>query len=136
MTAGRAKAAGVRSTRQRAAIVDTLRRASGFKTPQELHLDLIESGARVGLATVYRNLQALAEIGGVDVLHTGDGDAMYRLCEVDDHHHHLVCRACGVSVEVVAAEVERWADRIGRRHGFADVTHTVEIFGVCAACSP
>src|SRR5919106_1643869 len=130
-TVRRDKAAGVRSTRQRGAIVDALRRSSGFKTPQGLHMDLIGTGTRVGLATVYRNLQSLVDAGEVDVLHTGEGEAMYRLCGAVDHHHHLVCRRCGLSVEIVAEEVEAWADRVGRRHGFADVTHTVEILGLC-----
>jgi Fur family ferric uptake transcriptional regulator len=98
-------------------------------------MDLIGTGTRVGLATVYRNLQSLVDAGEVDVLHTGEGEAMYRLCEADDHHHHLVCRRCGHSVELVADDVEAWADRVGRRHGFADVTHTVEIFGLCSDCS-
>jgi Fur family transcriptional regulator, ferric uptake regulator len=134
-TARREKAAGVRSTRQRAAIVDALRKASGFKTPQGLHMDMVGAGESVGLATVYRNLQTLVEAGEVDVLHTGMGEAMYRLCEADDHHHHLVCRRCGLSVEIVADDVEEWADGMGRRHGFADVTHTVEIFGLCERCA-
>jgi Fur family ferric uptake transcriptional regulator len=132
----REKAAGLRSTRQRASIVSALRTASGFKTAQELHRDLLRRGERVGLATVYRNLQALTETEEVDAIQTGVGETMYRLCEEGDHHHHLVCRRCGLSVEVVAEEVEAWAHRVGKRHGFENVTHTAEIFGLCSNCSP
>lgn len=135
MTTRREKAGGVRSTRQRAIITDALRRSSRFVTAQRLHLSLMQSGAIVGLSTVYRNLQALAEAGEVDILQTDRGETMYRLCDADTHHHHLVCRDCGYSVEVTAQDVEVWAEDVARRHGFGDVTHTAEIFGVCKTCS-
>ena len=131
----REKAAGTRSTRQRASIVDALRGASGFKTAQELHRDLLGGGERVGLATVYRNLQALADTGEVDVLHSDIGESMFRLCNESDHHHHLVCRNCGLSVEITAEEVESWAARVAEHHGFQELSHTVEIFGLCRNCS-
>jgi Fur family transcriptional regulator, ferric uptake regulator len=134
-SAPKEKAAGQRSTRQRAAIVSALRKSSGFKTVQGLHLDMLREGERVGLATVYRNLQALANAGDVDILYTDVGETMFRLCEAADHHHHLVCRGCGHSVEVKAEEVESWAARVARRHGFKQMTHTVEIFGLCGQCS-
>jgi len=131
----RDRAAGVRSTRQRAAIIAALREASGFRTAQALHVEMLRGSERVGLATVYRNLQALAGSGEVDVVANEAGEAMYRLCEARDHHHHLVCRACGRSEEVAAKEIESWATRVARTHGFNDVTHTAELFGLCGDCS-
>lgn len=130
----RERAAGQRSTRQRAAITDALRAAAGFKSAQELHRDLIRTGDGVGLATVYRNLQALVDAGEIDAVHTASGETMFRLCDADDHHHHLVCRSCRRSVEVHADEVETWAARVARRHGFKQPSHTVEIFGLCGDC--
>lgn len=135
MTTPREKGAGARSTRQRAAIIRALRDAEGFKTAQDLHLEMLRAGDRVGLATVYRNLQSLAETGEVDVLQNEGGEAMFRLCGATGHHHHLVCRRCGRSEETTAREVETWAARVARRHGFNDVTHTAEIFGLCGDCS-
>ena len=88
----------------------------------------------VGLATVYRTLQALADDGEVDVLRTDDGEAVYRRC-CTGHHHHLVCRACGRTVEVEGPTVERWADTVAAEHGFTDVRHTLEIVGTCADCA-
>jgi Fur family ferric uptake transcriptional regulator len=129
------RAAGLRSTRQRAAIISALRKAAGFKTAQGLHLELLRTGERVALATVYRNLQALAQSGDLDVLQNEVGEAMFRLCDETDHHHHLVCRECGRSEEITAQEVESWAARVARRHGFNDVTHTAEVFGLCGDCS-
>ena len=124
-----------RSTKQRAAIKEALEAAAGFRSAQELHDDLKAQGRRVGLTTVYRNLQALAQAGQVDVLRAGDGEVIYRRCESGEHHHHLVCTECGTSVEVASDEIERWADRVAQSHGFTPVEHTAEVFGICATCS-
>ncbi|MDP9435604.1 MAG: transcriptional repressor [Actinomycetota bacterium] len=124
-----------RATRQRAAVAEALARAERFKSAQELHDDLRGEGASVGLTTVYRHLQALAEAGQVDVLRTGDGEARYRACPTEEHHHHLVCRRCGRAVEVAGPAVERWAAAVADEHGFTDVTHAVEVFGVCGQCA-
>jgi Fur family ferric uptake transcriptional regulator len=92
-------------------------------------------GDSVGLTTVYRTLQSLADAGEVDVLRTDEGESVYRRCQSDDHHHHLVCRRCGKAVEVEGPAVETWADSIAAEHGFVDVGHTVEIFGTCGECA-
>lgn len=131
----REKASGLRSTKQRAAIIDALRRAKGFKSPQNLHQQMLRGGKRVALATVYRNLQSMAEGGEVDVLQTDVGETVFRLCEGEGHHHHIVCRECGLSVEIEAEEIETWASSIARDHGFKEVTHTAEIFGLCQSCA-
>ncbi len=124
-----------RATRQRAAVAAALDAVSDFRSAQELHDLLKQRGENVGLTTVYRTLQTLAESGEVDVLRTGDGESIYRRCS-GGHHHHLVCRICGRTVEVEGPAVERWADKVAAEHGFTEVSHTVEIFGRCADCSP
>ena len=125
----------MRTTRQRSAIVDALDSAPGFRSAQELHDELKRSGASVGLTTVYRTLQALARSGEVDALLRDDGETIYRRCGSDEHHHHLVCRDCGTSVELANDEVEAWAAGAARRHGFTQVTHTAELYGLCGGCS-
>ncbi|MDH6227062.1 Fur family transcriptional regulator [Streptomyces sp. MJP52] len=124
-----------RSTRQRAAVAQALDEVNGFRSAQELHDMLRHRGDSVGLTTVYRTLQSLADAGEVDVLRTSEGESVYRRCASEEHHHHLVCRGCGKAVEVEGPAVERWADAIASEHGFVDVDHTVEIFGTCAACA-
>jgi Fur family ferric uptake transcriptional regulator len=123
-----------KATRQRAAIDAALDRAEGFRSAQELYDELRRAGRRVGLTTVYRTLQDLAEAGEIDVLNGSEGEAIYRRCERGGHHHHLVCRSCGRSVEVDVPEVEAWARTVARRHGFTSITHTVEVFGLCRSC--
>ncbi|MFK8909102.1 Fur family transcriptional regulator [Streptomyces sp. YS-3] len=124
-----------RSTKQRAAVAAALDQVDEFRSAQELHDMLRHRGDSVGLTTVYRTLQSLADAGEVDVLRTSDGEAVYRRCSSGDHHHHLVCRMCGKAVEVEGPAVEKWADAIAEQHGFVNVAHTVEIFGTCAECA-
>lgn len=123
-----------RRTKQRAAVEDILNGTDDFRTAQQLHADLRAAGADVGLTTVYRNLAQMAEASEVDVLLGEDGETRYRACSAS-HHHHLVCRSCGYTVEVTANAVERWARRVAEQNGFTDVSHTVEIIGLCDTCS-
>jgi Fur family transcriptional regulator, ferric uptake regulator len=124
-----------RTTPQRVAILNALSDADAFLTTQEIHDRLRADGKRVGLATVYRTLQALASNGILDALRNDEGEAIYRRCATPDHHHHLVCRSCGRSVEIASDAVETWASRTARRHGYTSVTHTVEVYGLCRECS-
>ncbi|MCV7202317.1 transcriptional repressor [Mycolicibacterium peregrinum] len=123
----------VRSTRQRAAIADLLNETDGFRSAQELHDELRRRGQGIGLTTVYRTLQSMANTGNVDTLRTDTGESVYRRCS-EDHHHHLVCRVCGATVEISGGQVESWAADVAREHGFSDVSHTIEIFGMCRGC--
>ena len=131
MTAARAQ----RSTRQRAAVSAMLDVLSEFRSAQEIHEELRRTGDGIGLTTVYRTLQTLADAGEVDVLRTGSGEAVYRRCTTADHHHHLVCRSCGLTVEIDGPAVETWAKRVAEQHGFSELSHTAEIFGLCSSCS-
>ncbi|HMA47574.1 MAG TPA: transcriptional repressor [Frankiaceae bacterium] len=124
-----------RATRQGDAVLAALAAADGFTSAQDLHARLRQRGEPVGLTTVYRHLQVLADNGEVDALRTGDGETVYRRCGTAGHHHHLVCRVCGRTVEVAGPEVEAWTERVAATEGFTDVAHTVEIYGTCASCS-
>lgn len=125
---------GARSTKQREALVHVLEEVDGFRTAQQLHARLVERGDKVGIATVYRSLQLLADADLVDIIHSEDGEASYRRCSTR-HHHHLVCRVCGRAVEAQAPAVETWVDAMAAEHGFSDVSHDLEIFGTCSDCS-
>ncbi len=123
----------VRSTRQRAAIATLLETLDEFRSAQELHDELRRRGENIGLTTVYRTLQSMAAAGMVDTLRTDTGESVYRRCS-EHHHHHLVCRSCGSTIEVGDHEVEQWAEAVAAKHGYSDVSHTIEIFGTCADC--
>lgn len=123
----------LRPTRQRRAITEALQGAADFQSAQDIHDSLRQAGEKVGLATVYRTLQAMAEAGEVDVLQGPSGESSYRRCSTD-HHHHLVCRSCGRTVEVTGPAVEKWAEAVAREHAYAEVSHSLELFGICAEC--
>lgn len=123
----------LRPTKQRRAVIDAMASFDDFRSAQEIHDLLARRGETVGLATVYRTLQRLADAGEVDLLRTEGGETIYRRCS-DSHHHHLVCRSCGATVEVEGPTVERWTRAIADEHGFADVSHSLEIFGTCPDC--
>jgi Fur family transcriptional regulator, ferric uptake regulator len=126
-----------RATRQGGAVRDALSTAGGFRSAQDVYAALRSQGEAVGLSTVYRHLQSFADAGLVDVIHTPDGEATDRYCGEPGagHHHHLVCRDCGRTVEVEGPAIERWTDQVAAEHGFTDVQHQLEIFGRCASCA-
>jgi Fur family ferric uptake transcriptional regulator len=127
-----------RSTTQGAAVQQALVEQDGFRSAQEIYAALRASGHKIGLSTVYRHLQAFTERGLSDAIYNADGETTYRFCgesAAQHHHHHLVCRSCGRAEEVEGRAVERWAEETARRFGYVEVDHTVEVFGICEACS-
>ncbi len=121
-------------TGPRQAILDVLRRHQSPLSNKEIHAALGKESC--DLATVYRNLNTLEEMRLVRRFDLGDGVARFELlAEGDDgHHHHLVCRKCSLVVEIdecFPADIEA---EIGRRHGFTQVSHRLEFFGLCSRC--
>lgn len=124
-----------RLTRQRTAIIEVLAKG-GFRSAQDWHDLLRHDGSPIGLATVYRALQSLAEMGEVDSVVTDSGETLYRRCDsAISHHHHLRCRECGAAEDIDIPTFEDWAAEIAARHGYARIEHTVELTGVCGACA-
>lgn len=124
----------LRNTRQRAEIRAAVEALASFATAQEIHDRMRHDGSGVGLATVYRTLQAMAGSGELDAVRTPDGQVAYRTCS-PGHHHHLICRSCGRTVEVTLAPLERMVRSMAAEHGFAQIDHELEFFGTCAACA-
>jgi Fur family ferric uptake transcriptional regulator len=123
-----------RQTRQGQAVLNVVVGSDNFRSAQDIHAELRAAGETVGLTTVYRHLAVLTDEGRLDALQTADGELVYRRCHSDQHHHHVVCRTCGRGTEVELPDLERWAESTAADLGYSDVTHTVEIFGVCADC--
>jgi Fur family ferric uptake transcriptional regulator len=124
---------GVRPTRQRLLVLETLAAEPHDATAQEIHARLRERGERVGLATVYRALAVLRDREVVDELAHRTGESCYRLCN-PGHHHHLVCSSCHRVEELEDCEIGDWIARASRSHGFQPASHTVEVVGLCADC--
>ncbi|MFO8074912.1 MAG: Fur family transcriptional regulator [Egibacteraceae bacterium] len=127
------RGAGLRATRQRLTVLETLRERPEAVTAQGLHQELRQAGEPIGLTTVYRTLTSLADAGMLDTFDR-DGEQAFRLCG-DAHHHHLVCEVCNVIEEITAEEVERWVSDVARRRGFTVTGHRADVFGICARCA-
>lgn len=123
-----------RNTWQREAVRSALAEHRGFVSAQQLHQVLRDEGSTIGLATVYRALAGLAESGEADSLQSPEGENLFRSCVSPGHHHHLICRSCGDTRELAAAVVEEWTKRVGAEHGFTEIEHVVDLFGLCERC--
>jgi Fur family ferric uptake transcriptional regulator len=123
-----------RNTWQREAVKQALDANEHFVSAQSLHTSLRAEGSPIGLATVYRALADLANEGDADALQQ-DGESLYRACTPGSHHHHLICRSCGLTVEIEADAVEAWAQQLAASHGFTRAEHVVDVFGLCETCS-
>ena len=124
----------MRNTNQRREVIRALERVQGFVSAQDLHDLIVSAGGEVALATVYSQLKKLSDGQVVDVVMTNRGEALYRRCVDDSHHHHLACRTCGATVEVDAPELERWARDIAERFGYSELRHVLELNGTCPTC--
>lgn len=122
-----------RDTGARRAIDAELEGQPDFRSAQRIHAHLQRTGASVSLATVYRNLAAMAANGDIDVVLKADGEALYRRCS-SPHHHHMICRSCGKTVEVRGPLIEDWFEEQAEEHDFYDTDHRVEILGLCQSC--
>lgn len=126
---------GSRNTKQRTAVVEVLQDIDKFASAKEIYHQLQERQEKVGLTTVYRTLQSLSDIDAVDALHMPNGETLYRHCETDAHHHHLVCTKCGRTEEIDGGPIEKWASAVAAEYNFELTGHDAEIFGVCSQCA-
>jgi len=127
------KPISTRSTKQKQLIEAVLEQLNKFKSAQEIHSIISDSGEKVGLATVYRSLQSLADAGAVDVVTSPDGEALYRACS-SEHHHHLLCIKCGKTTEFSSPEIEKLAEQIAKHFKYTKANHIIEISGICEDC--
>jgi Fur family ferric uptake transcriptional regulator len=123
-----------RNTWQKTAVLEQLSNTAEFVSAQELHQKISQSGKKLGLTTVYRALTEMVEQGTADSLSISDGEMRYRIC-TPEHHHHLICRVCGKTVEFDLPGFEELALEVAKANGFTELSHEIELFGVCAGCS-
>lgn len=125
---------GPRNTWQRNAIIHVLHDLETFSSAKDIYTELVRRDKKVGLTTVYRTLQSLSDMKAVDVLHMAGGETLYRRCDSDSHHHHLVCTRCGQAEEIEGGPVEEWARNVAQHFGYQLTGHDAEIYGLCPTC--
>lgn len=131
------KKRGCKLTPQRRSIVDTIIDTEGkHLTAEEIYDEVKKVCPEIGLATVYRTILLLEEIGIVSRLHLNDGCSRYELVHNDEthRHHHLICKGCNEVFEVEDDLLEELEDEIQNKHGFKIVDHSVKFYGYCKKC--
>jgi len=129
-TVTRISTAGLRVTGARQSIIEILIDA---KTP--LSVDELEakSSGRFDLVTVYRTMEVFVDKGIVDRILLEDGKSLFALADAHEHSHHIICRECHKTERIefcMGGELERYASS----RGFSNLSHTIEVFGVCVSC--
>jgi len=127
--------AGLRRGGARRAVVEFLERQDCCRSAQEIHEGIVSSGGAVGVASVYRTLDTLAELRLVQRVDVGDGIARFEQFGGKDehHHHHLVCDDCGRVEPFTDERLEQALARVAGRLGYA-MQHEVVLRGACGAC--
>ncbi len=127
--------AGLRRGGARRAVVEQLAREDCCVTAQEIADALRASGSRVGIASVYRALEALDRIGLIQRVEVGEGGTRYEaIVPGGEHHHHVVCDSCGRISAFEDAGLERAIGRLSNRLGLRVSGHDVLIRGECSRC--
>lgn len=131
------KKKGYKLTPQRRAIVDTIVDSEGkHLTAEEIYDEVKKNCPEIGLATVYRTILLLEEIGIVSRLHLNDGCSRYELVHSDERHrhHHLICNECNSVIEVEDDLLDELEESIEKNYGFKIVDHSVKFYGICSEC--
>lgn len=124
-----------RKSARESQIIEVINGLDQFLSAQQIHKILSNQTSNVGLATIYRRLERLSSEGKVDAIISPSGERLYRRCgQVEGHHHHLICRTCGATQEIDLDVVESVTEKIAKKYGYEDVSHDLEIFGICRNC--
>ncbi len=122
---------GLKITPKRQAIIAFFEKAKRTLRPEEVWTPLKKKFGRLGLPSVYRNLESLVECGILTRIHKFDNNRHYALCHASEHHHHhIVCVKCGKIGEFESCRLEK----ITAVEGFRVLKHFVQLEGVCAGC--
>jgi Fur family ferric uptake transcriptional regulator len=132
ISVGRVRAAGLRVTAPRQAIIRVLDAADRPLSVEELLARM--TGFRSGIPTIYRNLQRFEEQGWVEAIVGPDQVMRYVRCHSVKHHHHVQCEECGCMVEVEGCGLKKALEALETRSGFRITRHQLQLFGLCPSC--
>jgi Fur family transcriptional regulator, ferric uptake regulator len=124
-----------RSTPKQRAVLEALREQENFRSAQQVYLDIQRHRQlQIGLTSVYRILRTLADDRIAETQRAEDGEILYRLRTEPGHRHYLVCRQCGRAVGFTPDDIEEHTRRLSRQHHYTEVTHYVDLYGICPLC--
>jgi Fur family ferric uptake transcriptional regulator len=125
----------LRMSHPRLLIYQELSNALNPLGPQELYQGLLKKKKRIGLTSIYRSLDLFESLGIVFKIINGSS-VKYKLCESEDHHHHIVCKNCGNVVEINFCDISIWSEKVTESTGYQVTDHQLNFYGFCKACRP
>ena len=124
----------LKQTPNRKLILETFLTGEGHRSVEDIYRQVRSEDSRIGYTTVYRTMKLLIEAGLAREIDLADGLTRYEHLYNHSHHDHLVCTACGASVEFLNAELETIQDAASTRLGFKVLDHKLQIYGLCSDC--
>ena len=128
------KSLNLKATPKRLAILALMGREAAYISPEEVWLKLKDQFDRIGLPTVYRNLEELAAGGVITKVIHPNRQLYYHFCPNRDHHHHFICVACRKVEDVDFCGLENIEQEVGEKIGGKVLSHVVQVNGLCRAC--
>ena len=123
----------LRRSHPRLLIYQELYNAKTPLSPQELYQSLLKKQKKIGLTSIYRSLDLFESLGMVFKIINGSS-VKYKLCELEDHHHHIICKACGSVVELNFCDISDWSKKVTESTGYQVIDHQLNFYGFCKAC--
>jgi len=123
----------LRLSHPRFLIYQELSNASIPLSPQELYQSLLKKQKKIGLTSIYRSLDLFESLGIVFKIINGSS-VKYKLCEIEDHHHHIICKACGDVVELNFCDISDWSKKVMESTGYQVTDHQLNFYGFCKTC--
>ncbi len=104
-------------------------------SPQELYRCLIKKKRKIGLTSIYRCLDLFESLGLVFKIVNGSS-VKYKFCEMENHHHHVICKVCGKVVEIDFCNISDWSEKVMESTGYQVTDHQFNFYGYCKDCKP
>lgn len=102
-------------------------------SPQELYQCLLKKQRKIGLTSIYRSLDLFESLGIAFKIVNGS-NVKYKLCELENHHHHIVCKTCGNVVELNFCDISDWSKKVMESTGYQVTDHQLNFYGFCQVC--
>jgi len=124
---------GYKLTPQRRVVIQTIASSRDHLTPAAIYEKVHQDQPSVGLVTIYRTLEILAELGLICELHAGGSCRSYTV-SAPGHHHHMICSNCGVVIDFTGSDLGELEQRLSLETGFDIEDHLLEFIGLCQDC--
>jgi Fur family ferric uptake transcriptional regulator len=125
---------GYKITPQRRTVISAIIDNREHLTPAAIHERVIREHPGIGLVTIYRTLEVLAELGFICEVHAGGSCRSYLVRRPSEHHHHLICSDCGKVVDFTDCRLEEIERKLSQETNFKINGHLLEFLGQCREC--